>query len=40
MKELRMATNAKNFLYLETVRSHLIIVDREATSRIQCKEFY
>ena len=30
----------ENFLYLETVRSHLIIVDREATSRFKCKEFY
>ena len=30
----------ENFLYLETVRSHLIIVDGEATSRFKCKEFY
>jgi hypothetical protein len=26
-------------LYRETVRSHLIYVDREATSRFKCKEF-
>ena len=30
----------ENVLHLETVRSHLIIVDREATSRFKCKEFY